>query len=102
MNEFNTYIHSFIHSFIHSIHSFNHSFIQSFIHSFDALHDFFLINRLPVNTRSLIYKWGMWSSGAPEDWNQMWKKYKTEVVPQEKVNFLRALAMIRTPWLVSK
>ncbi|KAL8604511.1 hypothetical protein ACOMHN_015795 [Nucella lapillus] len=56
----------------------------------------------PVNVRSLVYKWGMWAGGSAEDWDRLWRKYQTEVVPQEKTNLLRALTMTRSPWLMAR
>ncbi|KAL8604516.1 hypothetical protein ACOMHN_015800 [Nucella lapillus] len=56
----------------------------------------------PVNVRSLVYKWGMWAGGSAEDWDRLWRKYQTEVVPQEKHNLMRALAMTRSPWLMAR
>ncbi|XP_076453772.1 glutamyl aminopeptidase-like [Babylonia areolata] len=56
----------------------------------------------PVNTKSLVYKWGMWAGGSAEDWNTVWHKYQTEVVPQEKINLLRALSMTKSPWLLAR
>nr|KAG5690869.1 hypothetical protein BaRGS_028901 [Batillaria attramentaria] len=56
----------------------------------------------PVNLKSLVYKWGMWAGGSAADWEELWRRYKREVVPQEKINLLRALAMTKSPWLLAK
>ena len=56
----------------------------------------------PVNTKSMVYKWGMVAGGNADDWDTVWQKYQTEVVPQEKINLLRALAMTKSPWLLAK
>ncbi|XP_067672727.1 glutamyl aminopeptidase-like [Haliotis asinina] len=54
------------------------------------------------NLRARVYKYGMRSSGSVEDWDKMWQKYQTETVPQERVNFLYALAQTRTVWLLHR
>ena len=58
--------------------------------------------RPPVNTKNLVYKWGMWAGGSAEDWDRLWQMYLTEVVPQEKISLLRALAMTKSPWLLAR
>ncbi|MED6247807.1 hypothetical protein ATANTOWER_017393 [Ataeniobius toweri] len=52
------------------------------------------ISSVPVNLRLLVYRYGMKASGSPEKWNEMFQRYKTSTLAQEKDKLLYGLASV--------
>jgi len=58
--------------------------------------------RVPPNLRLYVYKYGMLTDGSETDWNFLWNRYRTETVPQERVNLMYALAHTKNVWLLNR
>ncbi|XP_038123328.1 glutamyl aminopeptidase isoform X2 [Cyprinodon tularosa] len=52
------------------------------------------LSSIPVNLRLLVYRYGMKNSGTPEKWNEMFRRYKSSTLAQEKDKLLYGLASV--------
>lgn len=56
---------------------------------------------MPPNYRSIVYDGGV-RLGAREEWEFMWKKYRKEIVAEEKKKLLLSLTATREAWLLQR
>ncbi|XP_036006762.1 glutamyl aminopeptidase isoform X2 [Fundulus heteroclitus] len=56
---------------------------------------------VPVNLRLLVYRYGMKKSGSPEKWNEMFQRYKSSTLAQEKDKLLYGLASVENVELLN-
>ncbi|EFX80575.1 endoplasmic reticulum aminopeptidase 1-like isoform X2 [Daphnia pulex] len=57
--------------------------------------------QLPPDIRDIVYSTGIKYGGWTE-WDYCWQRYKETTVPDERLNFLRALAASNDPWILQQ
>lgn len=57
--------------------------------------------QLPPDIRDIVYSTGIKYGGWTE-WDYCWQRYKETSVPDERLNFLRALAASNDPWILQQ
>lgn len=57
--------------------------------------------QLPPDIRDIVYSTGVKYGGWTE-WDHCWQRYKETSVPDERLNFLRALAASNDPWILQQ
>nr|CAD7433373.1 unnamed protein product [Timema monikensis] len=56
----------------------------------------------PPDLRTIIYHYGMFSTGGEDIWDKMWQMYMNETDAQERTKLLYGLASVPEPWLLHR